>query len=441
MRRRALWLLVGFAGVVLLWFVAQWIRRPEWEAHQRAYNALQRSRGSGALAVGVRSIRVRGTGDDERCVSCHLGMVLPPAPAAPFQAHPDTGCGLNLSMQGCTACHRGQGLSLTSRAAHGLEPGSGNALLTGSDRESRKTIVQAGCAGCHQSRIRGVLRYDEDKVPVAALGLRLFLQHGCVSCHKVAGVYNAGDGGPVLTDVGSRRSPDAMRAVLRGPQQVNPASPMPAVGQGAALEALSVFLLAQVGAGSEAAFGSRWNRAASGDEIRLSDEFDESSPLTPNPASGARWARKVGCVGCHRMGDGDTGVPELTRVAWLRNEADLREVIRTPRKRFPATFMPALDLPDTVAESIVAYLTTQRLPLPSYAQEVFNQVCSRCHGERPDPNVVVLSKRPPWLRERSQIEREKFLDVATKGVDGTAMAPWGRILSPAFLGSIYDSLK
>jgi hypothetical protein len=119
----------------------------------------------------------------------------------------------------------------------------------------------------------------------------------------------------------------------------------------------------------------------------------------------------------------------------------LREVVRNPRKRFPSTFMPALDLHGNVVESITAYLVTQRLPLPSFAQEVFSQVCSRCHGEHRDPKAVVLSKRPPLLEEKSRITKDKFVDTATKGVEGTAMAPWGRILSPAFLGSIYDSLK
>jgi mono/diheme cytochrome c family protein len=149
----------------------------------------------------------------------------------------------------------------------------------------------------------------------------------------------------------------------------------------------------------------------------------------------------MGCAGCHSLSSTEAGVPDLTRVGWYRSEGQLRDMLRDPRKTIPATWMPMFNVPEPIVESLVAWLVLQKVPLPSSPKEVFRDVCRRCHGRDRDAKVVVMSKRPPTLEGRKgSVPRQRFIDAATKGVEGTAMPPWGRMLSGPFLGAIHDSL-
>jgi mono/diheme cytochrome c family protein len=151
----------------------------------------------------------------------------------------------------------------------------------------------------------------------------------------------------------------------------------------------------------------------------------------------------VGCLGCHRLGDGDRGVPDLRLAGWTTAARELRSTIIRPQGRFPKTLMPALQMPPAVVGSVVSYLALQKRPLPSEPRAVFIEVCGRCHASDRDPAWVVLNRAPPLLSGKGHRlpDRDAFVETARKGSQGTAMAAWGRVLSEAFLRGIYRHLS
>ena len=439
-RRYAIAFAAGLALVVLGSWVQQRLWPAEWKAHQRAYNQLRSASGMEPIELGIRSIVAAG--QEERCVTCHLGTVMQGFDTPPLQPHPRTACALPVQVQGCTGCHGGEPLRLTREGAHGIAPDARRALTDGTDRAHRSCRIQAGCATCHVSRTAGVLRYDQDKAPEVSAGMQVYLSQGCPACHRIAGVFNAVERGPSLTGIALRRSRGFLSAAVLSPRSLMPSSPMPPlVCSDEERQALLAFLEAQIGPEREPGCGRACAMQATEVHPGVLDHMDEPLPQTANPAAGAWWARKLGCRGCHRLASSEPGVPDLTRVGWYRSEAQLRTLLRDPSKQMPATFMPALNVPQPVFESIVAWLVLQKSPLPSTPVEVLRQVCRRCHGPVRDPKTVVLSVQPPRLDGRkATLPRDKFIEKASGGVEGTAMPPWGRMLGAAFLGAIHDAL-
>ena len=119
-RRAPLWLksmLVGVLVGAVFYGAVSTLRRPEWESHQRLYNALLAERGRGAVPIGIRSNSPqRGSASpEELCVTCHLGTVVEPATGDHplFERHPEVSCSVPLTQTGCSACHgRTTGLAL-----------------------------------------------------------------------------------------------------------------------------------------------------------------------------------------------------------------------------------------------------------------------------------------------------------------------------------------
>lgn len=425
-RRALLALVLGALAAVGLGAAWDRVLPAPWQRHQRAYNALQVAAGRTAVAEGIRAL-APDPQRPERCVSCHLGPVLVeahPASTSPLlRRHPRLSCAQPLLQLGCVGCHRGDPARLTASRAHA-------GLLRGE-------AIQAGCAGCHLSRDRGVLRYDADVAPQVARGQDLFITHGCTACHRVAGVYAAALRGPRLSAVGALRSRAALKERLLRPSRTTPMPPF--VGQGPDVAALLTFLQAQVGPRRERGTSAAQAALAEAARPRLEQHLELTPPVTPNRAAGALWMRRAGCVGCHRLSPSDGGVVDLQRVGWYLGEEELREALLQPQRRFPGTFMPPLSLARTVQQSVQLYLSAQRSPLPSGASEVFTEVCARCHGPRPDAKTAVLVKRPPRLIPPPALAR--FVELATRGSKGTAMAPWGRVLSRGFLEALHARLQ
>lgn len=378
---------------------------------------------------------VRGPdGSVERCPSCHLGALLGgPRIGGREGRHPPIACALAPGRDGvgCVACHGGDPLrAAPTEAAHRrLLDRSGETL-------ARARRLEPGCASCHEQRgATRVLAYDERVVPTVAAGLRLYLEDGCPSCHRLARVYRATAGGPSLDGVGARRTRAELLVRLREPQRASPGSPMPPSSREAhELEALAAFLLAQ----REAPAADLASPPGLGDHFpRESLELSSASA-----AAGALWARRLGCAGCHRLGEADAGVPDLRLVGWYASGEELLLSLREPGRRFPGGHMPRyeLELPPLLSASLLEYLALQRAPLPSSPEEVLRGVCLRCHGARGerDPKAVVLARRPPALTPAPP--RERFLETVVKGRAGSAMAPWGRALSRPFVESLHVAL-
>ncbi len=429
---------------LLLGLVAYLVVRPfkesGWRSIQDAYNRLQDKKGLATIDVGIRSIDVPGRPHADRCVTCHLGMILPDAHDGLYAAHPETLCAMVPSQIGCTPCHRGDGLQLSVQEAHGLKGNGSNALL-GKDARIRFGFhLQSACAQCHVRRREGLLRYDVAAVPDAADGMNVFMSQGCTSCHRIPGVYNAREYGPPLGEIALGRSRHSIRNLLLAPQQSNALSPMPPVSLSPQdLDKLLVFLLAQRGLDSELGSSPVSTYLAKEKRPSLQEHLDLESPPLPNPGLGALWVQRSGCAGCHRTGDNDVGVPDLRYVAWTTSVEEMRLTLEDPQKRFPGTYMPKFEVPTNILLSVVEYLGRQRTVLPSSPRDMYQEVCRRCHGQEPDPKVVVLGTRPPMLVS-SKVPIEKFVETVTHGKQGTAMKPWGKVLSAEFVRGIHSSL-
>ena len=419
--------ILGSIGVTALFAGA----RHEWKDWQGKYNALRREHGLGEISIAVRSLHTEV--GEERCCTCHLGTVIAPETLPPFETHPELSCTLPLSKQGCSTCHRGDPRAVDSEAAHARRGFGKASLLGGQTSMDQRFLTQAGCAACHASREDGSLHYSSRIVPDIAEGMRLYIAQGCPSCHRIEGLYHAPDRGPDLTRIGERRNIDSLYAVLRSPTPSMLASSMPPVRMREdELRQLSLFLSAQLGPNPAKASNAR--------SISLAEEILEPTPVQPSAAVGARWARLIGCDGCHKLDASEQGIIDLTRVGFFRTETELREILVHPGQELPQTVMPSFELPDSVAESIVLWLVGQRAPLPSAPTELFQNVCAPCHSDPQDQGVRMLRTTPPVL-DKSNIDRERFINVAFEGVPHTAMSAWGKLVSRALLGAMYDGLK
>ena len=191
-------------------------------------------------------------------------------------------------------------------------------------------------------------------IPSAGQGRHLFETKGCIGCHSVAG--QGGKVGPVLDDVGLRRTPEWMIQHFLNPQVVSPGTVMPRFGfTDAEARALTDFLL------------------------HLRDQkVALSIPALMGPVGrGGEVFLKFGCVGCHGP-EGKGGVPNpnaktaqqvpaLTHVADGYTKPELTKLILSgqreiaaldPHRPPPPLYMPAWGskIKESEVDDLIAYL-------------------------------------------------------------------------------------
>ncbi|MBI4376493.1 MAG: cytochrome c [Elusimicrobia bacterium] len=203
-------MLASFIAAFVLDYNADW-KKHQKEYYRQASAALERKAAAASdpeekkallaeaaklkrTPLEIKQIITKDLGRVDRCTTCHVGMdeYVNPSMANdftknPFKAHPNAAV-LNgnhpFQKYGCTACHQGQGLATTAKAAHGKVMHWEKPMLEGK-------LIQASCAKCHANfeTLKGA--------EVAALGKKLFNKHGCQGCHSIRGV-----GGIISVDLG-----------------------------------------------------------------------------------------------------------------------------------------------------------------------------------------------------------------------------------------------
>lgn len=229
--------IVGVVAAVLFAF-SYWVDYDrEWRTYQRAYASELRAIVSGK---GVRELPNPGfvymqtivsPTRVDRCQMCHRGIDDPrfakspqPLTAHPrIPAHP-------FEKFGCSVCHLGQGRATTVADAHGKVPFWDEPML-------EKPYIQASCGACHRGvKLKGA--------PLVVRGRQLYMQMGCVGCHRVHGA--GGTIGPELTFIGERRKdPKWHLAHFLEPKKTSPGTTMPPYKhlKKADLDALTVYML------------------------------------------------------------------------------------------------------------------------------------------------------------------------------------------------------
>ena len=171
---------------------------------------------------------------------------------------------------GCTTCHGGEGMALSSvDEAHGFEEHWDPPLLIGK-------YAEGSCATCHLNR------YDfAPYATTVSTGKKEFLDFGCYGCHDNIDVpdFKAMKQGPSLLRVGAKLSANWMFNWIKNPKAMNNITRMPNFYLSDDEADAVVTYLKQ---SSDSAYAAPTGNIPKGD-----------------PARGKDLINKLGCLGCH----------------------------------------------------------------------------------------------------------------------------------------------
>lgn len=321
-------------------------------------------------AIGARAIKIKQTvlpdyEPDEfenpiirvdRCMTCHGGIDKPEFAGAPqpFTAHPKMDEYFKdhpIEKFGCTPCHDGQGPALTVEDAHAPHKYWEHTMLPSRMRE-------AGCQKCHANRI---WLNHADKLTLAQEKVRRW---GCFGCHDIEGYNQLAKVAPRLDKITSKVTTSWMYDWVKNPKNFRPDTRMPNFRMP---DSEVVAVTAYLQSVSADIPGDDWPRyRGAGDAI-----------------SGREIVSRVGCLGCHQIGDMAQTASDVPRAMAINHGPTLSRIgskvtgewlfgwLKDPRAYNPDTRMPSLRLTDPEAEDVTAYLLTlrdggyQALPMPA----------------------------------------------------------------------------
>jgi len=279
-------------------------------------------------------------GNVDRCTTCHIPTLIPGYEEGknPFKTHPHLQQIFDahpVESYGCVTCHGGQGRATQIKGEpltegdfpHGFEKHWVNPLLRGD-------FIESSCNKCH------VQQFTLDLAPVYTQGKHIFLNYGCINCHKIQGLEWAPKIGPDLRKIKDKVYPEWMFAWIKQPTSYLPETRMPQPHWGDPDEMIQAmaYLL-------DKSEGFNWKYG----------EFPGG-----NSAQGEKVFNEVGCFACHAMGDkgGDVG-PALDRVAEKTSGKWIYNWIQYPKNWSTHARMPSLRLSQEEARNLTAYLMTK----------------------------------------------------------------------------------
>ncbi len=326
-----------------------------------------------APTLTIKQILPEGLTDDynfvkvpkvDRCTTCHVAIDKPGFETAkqPFTTHPQLDLYLGdksphaMDKYGCTSCHLGNGRGTSFYTAAHTPASPEQAKLWEKKHHWHpykhwewpmlpKSQMQANCISCHT----GVMNVPKaDKLNAAR---DLFAEMGCVGCHATAGFNDLRKVGPALTHIGDKVQNSWLPKWIENPKSFNPHTRMP---QFFGLSNAPMDDRQQAIAGSMAAYLE-----------------DKSTPITGvkisaagNARRGEALVKKVGCVGCHAVGDMRASAhgPDLNGTGSKMKKEWLMAWLKDPKKLFPHTKMPNMRLSDQETADIAEYLMTLKNP-------------------------------------------------------------------------------
>lgn len=421
----------------------------EFAKHQREYARLSNVED---YDVGIKQINVSigGKALIDRCTTCHVGFANPDAAGyeQPLTTHPPIVPGVDqdphdLAKTGCAACHDGNGRATSVDDAHGHFHMWPAPLLTGAN-------VQANCIRCHDTNAKPLAG-----APALNRGRQLYVEKVCWSCHTIEGV-SAGKIGPDLSDVGARFSMDYLRESIVHPEANIASSRMPTfdwVDDDAIVTPLTIYLKSQRKTRlKEYALAPVGTAVPTQMYAETEVASAEAGRKIFHGAQEGDQPRRGGCINCHTVRETDGRPqgghigPELTYAGRARDETYIEEHIRNSRGHAPDSVMPVFDeLSDKEVQSLLLYLQSLDY-VDSGAQHgsrVYTTYCASCHGAdmkgRGD-NYRLLDPYPRNLARRQFVEsyKDRFPTTIAKGVEGTAMPPWEKVLSKEQIQAVTD---
>ncbi|MBI4971950.1 MAG: c-type cytochrome [Candidatus Omnitrophica bacterium] len=318
----------------------------------------------------------------DRCTTCHTAIDTKGFENAPqpFRTHPnlDLYLGSNsphpIEKTGCTVCHGGNGQALTFYHT-GHTPSSGkqaeewekkyrwHPLHDWDDPMLAMNNIQSSCVKCHQ----GVMEIPQ--APKWNQGRKIVEQMGCWGCHKIHGIEGIRKVGPDLTNIRGKVDPAWVFKWIKEPKSFRPDTNMPQFfglsnaesqqDEDAQVAAITAYLFANSG------------------EFKSEDVKE-----TGDPIKGKELIQKVGCMGCHSIGDIKVNnfAADLSTEGSKTSLAWLVDWLKNPKHYWPETHMPSLRLTDQEAIDIASFLTTQKsptfdaIPEPEINKDVLNKL-------------------------------------------------------------------
>ncbi len=443
------WVLLAASLVTVGYLIAAAFREnylEAWQGTQRAYRKVLQAkaadrRGQELLAnfsIELRQISLPQLGTVDRCVSCHVGIDDPRMTDVPqpYAAHPGRILETHPADRfGCTVCHHGQGAATNLRDAKAEDVFWDYPLLPAK-------LTQSSCLLCHDAK-----RLPEGQVPLLLLGMKLFDQKSCGSCHKLGG--RGGSLGLALDNEGARTRHDLIMSNLkpphtswrwheahfRDPGATVPGSQMrnPTVTESEA-QALTVYMLAL------------WRRDIPESYIAPDKIEQKYQALHPQPLTGEQAYRQY-CFACHAEGDYGRWdkifrrfIPAIRGVSLITSASSEYFNTNIARGR-PGTQMPAWEaqaggLQPVEIAAIRDYLTAgapavqAAPPAPEIARgdgargsAIFLGNCAGCHGPGGRGGIAPEIGNPVF----QQSATDKFIVTTIRdGRRGTAMASFQR---------------
>jgi mono/diheme cytochrome c family protein len=347
--------------VVSLFGLSVWVFRTEgmqdWKAFQKQYQAkyqellmgnIRKAKEQGDKAGLEKWDRLLGEADNlgecrieqvflpdagvrDLCQTCHIAMENPLFKDAPnpLRSHPEWELATHKpSRFGCTLCHHGQGVGLHIQKAHGLEENWPFPRVP-------KRYVQGLCLGCHETPL-GLKGAEK-----AEAGRKLFVEHGCYSCHEARTLKDLPYMSPPFEGVGKKIADTAwLFQWIKEPPSIRPRTRMPTYRfKIQDIRDIASYLALQKEMPKELSSHDRKNASASNGKTLFVDK---------------------GCIGCHsdrrdeaclsdrvpNLGDGRLKLNRQWIVTWLEDPGALNS--ETP--------MPRLMLTDEERGDLAAYI-------------------------------------------------------------------------------------
>jgi mono/diheme cytochrome c family protein len=378
----------------------------------------------------------------DRCQTCHMGIDRPgfEGAAQPYATHPHRDVLLTqhpVEKFGCTVCHAGQGVALTTHTAHGelhifdQTPRLAEPLLT-------DTWIQSQCRKCHQPELP-TLRFAS----AIAHGQKLIQTMGCPGCHLAQGYEQQAKVGHDLRRIASKVNPAWLVEWIKDPKAYWPATRMPN-------------------------FRFSWEESEAAAAYLLSASAPYNGPKYPGNGdveAGKKIVEEIGCLGCHQVnGTGNVFGPELSRLATKVNADWLFAWVKNPQEYLPTTRMPNLRLDDEQAAHVTAYLMTLGAPVerPNVAQKLADDKvieagsrligrygCYACHEivgmeaqPRVGPELTTYADKRPWEMAFGDVPLVEKKDHITTPIERlTALYKDGKQIEESWEGWTYGKMK
>ncbi len=290
----------------------------------------------------------------------------------------------------------------------------------------------------------------------AFLNSEIVQTYQCTSCHTIA--ERGGTVGPILNQVGNRRTEEWLRRWLADPQQVKPGTKMPKFD----------FTPEQL----DAVVGYLTNMKKT---LRTDAILAQNKSLIE---TGEMLFEDYDCLACHRVGsDGRFIGPDLTWVGLRKTAAWEKTWLADPPGFKPDTFMPNFHIPQKGIEALAEYLHNQQGQKNADSQEwefrtnfflgnsdrergelVFKRfACWACHGESgsggiKNPNMAPDEMMPPLKEAAVKYTEAELLarlktKTAPRSLDGNKPAPpffcpdYGNYMETSEFSDLYAYLK